>query len=78
MLVLTCIMYAVLLCRLHSPNKDTRSNLVADVLMKVFAVNTLLEHAIDIVEQAKEIGLEQSIYSCNILLKCLAETSQRE
>ncbi|MCD7453410.1 hypothetical protein HAX54_020826 [Datura stramonium] len=44
---------------LHSPANGTRSNRVADVAIKVFDVHTLLDHAIDIVKQAKKLGLNR-------------------
>ncbi|XP_060205706.1 pentatricopeptide repeat-containing protein At1g09900-like isoform X3 [Lycium barbarum] len=59
-------------------NNTTGSTLVADALIKVFAANKLLDHAIDVVNQVKKMGLEPSIYSCNYLLKCLAEASRGE
>nr|XP_009608385.1 pentatricopeptide repeat-containing protein At5g64320, mitochondrial-like [Nicotiana tomentosiformis] len=64
---------------LHSsPNNATSSTVLADELVKVFAATKLLDHVIDVVNQVKKIGLKPSIYSCNFLLKCLAEASQKE
>ncbi|KAK4375184.1 hypothetical protein RND71_005861 [Anisodus tanguticus] len=51
---------------------------VADVLIKVFAANKMLDCAIDVVEQARKIELQPGIYSCNFLLKCLMEASMKE
>ncbi|XP_070005645.1 pentatricopeptide repeat-containing protein At1g09820 [Nicotiana sylvestris] len=66
------------LSTLHTPYSATTSVFVADVLIKVFAANKMLDCAIDVVKQARKFGHQPSIYSCNFLLKCLAEASMKE
>ncbi|XP_059299247.1 pentatricopeptide repeat-containing protein At1g63330-like [Lycium ferocissimum] len=56
----------------------TESVFVADVLIKLFAANKMLDCAIDVVKQARKIGLEPGIFSCNFLLKCLVEANMKE
>ncbi|KAK9275697.1 hypothetical protein L1049_022964 [Liquidambar formosana] len=63
---------------LDSPNHAARSVVVFDVLIKVFAANSMLENARDVFAQAKKIGLKLDILSCNFLLKCFAEANRIE
>ncbi|MED6219216.1 hypothetical protein PIB30_033830 [Stylosanthes scabra] len=59
-----------------SPHHAERSAVVLDVLMKVFASNSKLENALDVFVNAKHIGLEPDIKSCNFLLKCMVEANR--
>ncbi|XP_057459165.1 pentatricopeptide repeat-containing protein At1g62914, mitochondrial-like [Lotus japonicus] len=52
------------------------SVLVFNVLIKVFASNSMLEHAHQVFVSAKNVGLELHIRSCNFLLKCLVEANR--
>ncbi|XP_020981412.2 pentatricopeptide repeat-containing protein At1g63330-like [Arachis duranensis] len=61
---------------LDSPHHLERSAIVFDVLMKVFASNSMLENAVNVFVNAKHVGLESDIMSCNFLLKCLVETNR--
>ncbi|MED6185614.1 hypothetical protein PIB30_058838 [Stylosanthes scabra] len=59
-----------------SPHHVERSAVVFDVLMKVFASNSMLENALNVFVNAKHVGLETDIKSCNFLLKCLVEANR--
>ncbi|RYR11431.1 hypothetical protein Ahy_B04g068955 isoform B [Arachis hypogaea] len=61
---------------LDSPHHLERSAIVFDVLMKVFASNSMLENAFNVFVNAKHVGLESDIMSCNFLLKCLVEENR--
>jgi pentatricopeptide repeat protein len=63
---------------LDSPQHAVRSLLVFDVLIKVFAANSMLEYAVDVFLRVKSIGLKPDICSCNFLLKCLVEANKVE
>lgn len=58
---------------LDSTIDATSSSLLSDVLIRVFASNSMLENAVNVFMQTKKIGLVPHIFSCNFLLKCLAE-----
>ncbi|KAK7294221.1 hypothetical protein RJT34_17108 [Clitoria ternatea] len=60
---------------LDSPCHVERSVVVFDVLIKVFASNSMLENALDVFVNAKRIRLELDIKTCNFLLKCLVEAN---
>lgn len=51
---------------------------LVDVLIKVYASNSLVENALDVFNQAKTIGLQPGSRSCNFLLKKLAELNKRD
>ncbi|XP_038693107.1 pentatricopeptide repeat-containing protein At1g62670, mitochondrial-like [Tripterygium wilfordii] len=51
---------------------------VFDVLMKVFAANSLFESGLHVFYQTKKLGLTPSIRSCNFLLKCLIGKSKAD
>ncbi|XP_050115902.1 putative pentatricopeptide repeat-containing protein At2g02150 isoform X1 [Malus sylvestris] len=49
--------------------------LVFDALITAFAAYSMLENAVDVSVQTKNMQLEPHIWSCNFLLKCLAEAN---
>ncbi|KAF8413198.1 hypothetical protein HHK36_001174 [Tetracentron sinense] len=59
-------------------NREARSVAVFEVLMRVFAESLMPENGVDVFVEAKKIGLEPNIFSCNFLLKCLAEAKRVE
>lgn len=61
-----------------TPKHVSRSAYIFDVLIKVFAANSMLENALDVFEQAKRIGLVPNIRSCNFLVKCLIEAGRAD
>ncbi|KAK7310000.1 hypothetical protein RJT34_07182 [Clitoria ternatea] len=63
---------------LDSPCHVERSVVVFDVLIKVFASNSMLENALDVFVNAKRIRLELDIKTCNFLLKCLVKENRVE
>ncbi|KAF5729727.1 putative Tetratricopeptide repeat-like superfamily protein [Tripterygium wilfordii] len=63
---------------LDSPLHSERSIVVFDVLTKVFAANSMLENAVDVLYQTKKVGLTPNIRSCNFLLKCLMEANKAD
>ncbi|KAK2371338.1 pentatricopeptide repeat-containing protein, mitochondrial [Trifolium repens] len=63
-------LFAVLL---DSPNHVERSVVVFDILIKVFASNSMLDHAYYVFVSAKDVGIVPNIMSCNFLFKCLVE-----
>nr|GMD99422.1 putative pentatricopeptide repeat-containing protein At1g12700, mitochondrial isoform X1 [Ipomoea batatas] len=63
---------------LNSSNDAKISALVVDVLIKVFAANKMVENGVNAYFHATKLGLKLSNFSCNFLLKCLAEASRRE
>ncbi|KAK1360317.1 Pentatricopeptide repeat-containing protein [Heracleum sosnowskyi] len=63
---------------LDSTNDATSLSLLAGVLIKVFASNSMLENAVGVFRQSKERGLMPNIFSCNFLLKCLAQAGMVE
>ncbi|KAG5067771.1 hypothetical protein JHK85_000148 [Glycine max] len=63
---------------LDSPQHVERSGVVFDVLISVFASNSMLENALDVFSNAKHVGLEPDIRTCNFLLKCLVEANRVE
>ncbi|KAL2458664.1 Pentatricopeptide repeat-containing protein [Abeliophyllum distichum] len=71
-------LYGLFFTLLDWSSDAARSTLLVNVLVKVFASNRMLEHAVDAFLQAKNIGLQLGIHSCNFLLKCLAEANERE
>ncbi|XP_019156796.1 PREDICTED: pentatricopeptide repeat-containing protein At1g05670, mitochondrial-like isoform X2 [Ipomoea nil] len=65
----------------HLLNSSTDAKIsasVVDVLIKVFAANKMLENGVNAYFHARKLGLKLSNFSCNFLLKCLAEASRRE
>ncbi|KAK4438457.1 hypothetical protein Salat_0180000 [Sesamum alatum] len=71
-------LFGLLYALLDSPIDAKGSTFVVNVLIKVFASNRMLENAIDAFEQARRIGFQPGVLSCNFLLKCLAEANERE
>ncbi|KAL2537770.1 Pentatricopeptide repeat-containing protein [Forsythia ovata] len=71
-------LYGLFFTLLDWSSDAARSTLLVNVLVKVFASNRMLEHAVDAFLQAKNIGLQLGIHSCNFLLKCLVEANERE
>lgn len=50
--------------------------IVFDMLIKVFASNSMLEHAYYVFVNAKDVRIEVDIMSCNFLLKCLVDANR--
>ncbi|KAE8720465.1 hypothetical protein F3Y22_tig00019423pilonHSYRG00022 [Hibiscus syriacus] len=71
-------MFKLLPYLLDSPEHVHRSADIFNLLIKVFASNSMLENGVDVFVQAKAIGIELSIKSCNFLLKCLVEANRIE
>ncbi|KAL0417252.1 UNVERIFIED_CONTAM: hypothetical protein Slati_3557100 [Sesamum latifolium] len=71
-------LFGLLYALLDSPGDAKGSTFLVSVLIKVFASNNMLENAIDAFEQARVIGFQPGIRSCNFLLKCLAEANERD
>ncbi|KAF1870460.1 hypothetical protein Lal_00003666 [Lupinus albus] len=63
---------------LDSPRHVERSAVVFDMLIKVFASNSMLENALDVFFNAKHVGIKPDMRSCNFLLKCLVEANKVE
>ncbi|KAF8378781.1 hypothetical protein HHK36_030130 [Tetracentron sinense] len=59
-------------------NREARSVAVFEVLIKVFAESLMPENSVHVFVEAKKMGLEQDIFSCNFLLKSLAEAKRVE
>ncbi|KAL0356329.1 UNVERIFIED_CONTAM: hypothetical protein Sradi_4079800 [Sesamum radiatum] len=71
-------LFGLLYALLDSPGDAKGSTFLVSVLIKVFASNNMLENAMDAFEQARRIGFQPGIRSCNFLLKCLAESNERD
>nr|DAD47304.1 TPA_asm: hypothetical protein HUJ06_017241 [Nelumbo nucifera] len=67
-----------LLPTLMNLSGEEQSVIVFEVLMNIFAESLMLENAVDVFVQAKSIGLEPHVSSCNFLLKYLAEGNRVE
>ncbi|GER48001.1 pentatricopeptide repeat-containing protein, partial [Striga asiatica] len=65
-------------CVCHSPSGTQGMSFGVSVLIKVFASNGFFENSMDAFAQARRVGYELGIRSCNFLLKCLAEANERE
>ncbi|GAB2239030.1 hypothetical protein Droror1_Dr00024943 [Drosera rotundifolia] len=69
-------MFEMLAFVLDSREHGEGSSVVCNVLIKVFASNSMLGSALDVFFYARKLGLELEILSCNFLLKCMVEAKE--